>query len=127
MFIRNNKDFPEIVPVNLTQSSVAACLQMLAHVRRIGVHMGRDVTVVDDILRMIDPVTADGKMRKDRSIDFILNSAQYHFLAANVGHFAEHEVHHNPARYVDCDAMTSLLFDITYAGAAATTDVETSS
>jgi hypothetical protein len=117
-------EFPPVIPINFSQASVAACIQMLQHVKGIGIRSGRDVSVVNDILMKIDPVMADGKMRKDRSIDFTLDEAQYLFLAHNTEHFADHDVHHRPDHRVDCTGIMMLLLDMTYAGVCAKCKVD---
>lgn len=123
MFVRCDKDFPSQVPMNFTQESVRGCMQMMVYVRRVGLQGGRDTSVVDEILQKIDPVCADDKMRKDRSIDFTLDAAQYLFLAKNTEFFADHRVHHNPDNRIRCNEITSLLYDVTFAGAIATMEI----
>lgn len=123
MFARTDKDFPEVIPLNFTEASVRACMQMMIYVRSAGIRTGHNTKVVDDIVQKIDPVCADGKMRKDRSIDFVLDQVQYLFLAKNTEFFADHKIHHNPNSRINCNEITSLLYDVTFAGAIATMEI----
>lgn len=90
-----NKD----LPLNFSVESVEVMHKLISHameiVTRRGMQIPKTMGLAKSVLDMLDPVCLDGKIRKDRTVDFMVSQSMLAFLALQLAAFESHEHHHH--------------------------------